>query len=381
MSTQFEFERRKTDHILVANVLLLTGLGLVTLYSASYGFAHRWFDGNGYHFISRQIVFAVVGIILFYLASIIDLNLLRKFIKPMVLGAIILCILTFVPGIGVSKNGAARWVGFGSFTYQPSEIVKLILPLYMAHYFEKKDGKLDSILKGVLPPALIVGVFFVLIFLQNNISTGMFIAFNALFMFYLAGIKLRYFLGAVGVFLPTAALLVLQKEHRVRRFINFIRPTLEPWGAGFQANASELTISSGGFWGKGIGLGTRKIGSVPEVHSDFIFAAYAEEAGFIGIILFFVLFAVFAGRGYMISMKNEKPFNRMFGCGLVTMIISQVFLNIAVVAGALPVTGVPLPFFSAGGSSLLTTLIMAGLIVNISRQSNDKPAPGEVLNG
>ena len=373
MSTHFSIERKKIDHILLASILLLTGLGLVTLYSASYGFAQRWFGGNGYHFISRQVIFAVIGMILFTVSSIINLELLRKLIKPMVLGAIILCILTFVPGIGVIKNGAARWIGIGAFTYQPSELVKIILPLYLAHYFEKKEGNLDNLYKGVLPPALIIGVFFVLIFLQNNISTGMFLAFNALFIFFIAGIKFKYFIGALGIFLPTAALLILQKEHRVRRFLSFIRPTLEPWGAGFQANASELTISSGGFWGKGIGLGTRKIGSVPEVHSDFIFAAYAEEAGFIGVLLFCLLFTVFAIRGYMVSMKNEKPFNRLLGCGLVTMIISQVFLNIAVVAGALPVTGIPLPFFSAGGSSLMTTLIMAGLIINISRNSNAAP--------
>ena len=362
----------KTDHILIASVILLVGIGLVTLYSASYGFAQRFF-GDGRYFVSRQIVFAFIGILLFFVASVINLELVRKFIKPLVLGCLVLCALTFVPGIGVVKNGAARWIGIADFTYQPSELVKLILPLYLAHYFEKKKGDIDNLSRGIVPPAIIVGFFFLLIFLQNNFSTAVFIAVNAIFIFFLAGIKFRYFFGAIAMFIPTATILILQREHRIRRFLSFIQPDFEPFGASFQVNSSVLTISSGGFWGKGIGQGTRKIASVPEIHSDFIFSSYAEELGFLGVMFFCILFAVFAVRGYFAAMGNENSFNRLLGCGLVTMIISQVLLNVAVAAGALPATGVTLPFFSAGGSSLATTLIMAGLIVNISRFRKSVP--------
>jgi cell division protein FtsW len=213
--------------------------------------------------------------------------------------------------------------------------------------------------------------------MQNNFSTAVFIAFNALFIFFLAGVKFRYFFSALFMFLPTATILVLKKEHRIRRFLSYIQPDFEPQGAGYQVNSSILSICSGGFWGKGIGHGTRKIASVPEIHSDFIFSSFAEEMGFLGVVFFFLLFAVFAVRGYVDSMRNEKPFNRLLGCGLVTMIVSQVLLNIAVTAGALPATGIPLPFFSAGGSSLATTLIMAGLVVNVSRTSKTKAYRGE----
>ena len=363
-------KRLKTDHILIASIVLLTGFGLVTLYSASYGFAQRFF-GDGRYFLSRQIVYALVGIALFLAASVIDLEVVRKFMKPLVFASAVLCALTFVPGIGVMKNGAARWIGFASYTYQPSELVKLILPLYLAHYFDKKKENIDSLSRGVIPPALIAGVFFVLIFLQNNFSTAAFLAVNALFMFFIAGIKARYFISALFMFLPTATLLVLQKEHRIRRFLSYIRPDFEPLGASFQVNASINSISSGGFWGRGIGQGTT---NVPEVHSDFIFSSFAAQKGFLGILFFCLLFCVFAIRGYMASIRNESHFNRLLGCGLVTMIISQALLNIAVTAGALPATGVPLPFFSAGGSSLITTMIMAGLIVNISRSSKKREA-------
>ena len=369
MNTRFDAELagrgQGTDHILIASILFLAGLGIVTLYTASYNFSQR-FMGSGLHLVSRQAMLGAFGLLLFLLASAVKLEHLRKFIKPLVIGAIILCALTLVPGIGVIKNGAARWIGIGSWTYQPSELVKLILPLYLAHIFDKKKDNIDVLSRGVIPPALITGIFFVLIFMQNNFSTAVFLALNALFMFFIAGIKARYFFSALFMFLPTAALLVLQKEHRIRRFLSYIQPEFEPLGANFQVNASILSISSGGFWGRGIGQGTM---NVPEVHSDFIFSSFAAQKGFLGILFFCLLFSVFAIRGYMASMRNESHFNRLLGCGLVTMIISQVLLNIAVTAGALPATGVPLPFFSAGGSSLITTFIMAGLIVNISRSS------------
>ena len=371
MNTRFEAElsgrRHGTDHILIGSVLLLSGLGIITLYSASYAFSQR-FMGDGLHLVSRQAKLGVFGLVLFFLASNIKLEQFRKFVKPLVIGSIILCILTFVPGIGVEKNGAARWIGLGGWTYQPSEMVKLVLPLYLAHFFDRKKDRLH-VPRGIIPPALVTGVFFLLILWQNNFSTAAFIALNAIFMFFIAGVKARYFFGALFIFLPAAALLVLQKEHRIRRFLSHIQPDFEPLGASFQVNASVLTISSGGFWGVGLGQGTRKIASVPEVHSDFIFSSFAEEKGFLGILLLCILFGVFAIRGYMVSMRNENDFNRLLGCGIVTMIVSQALLNIAVAAGALPATGVPLPFFSAGGSSLITTLIMAGLIVNISKSS------------
>jgi len=376
MDIQFKYEKQRTDHLLVASVLFLVGLGLITLYSSSYAFAERKYN-DGLYLVTRQAVLGLAGLVLFLIVSVVDLELLRKFIKPLVLGSIFLCALAFVPGIGVNLNGAARWIGFGSFTYQPSELVKLVLPLYLAHYFEKKKNGTSNLSRSIIPPALITGVFFVLIFLQNNFSTAVFLAFNALFIFFLAGVRFRYFFGALLMFLPTATLLVLQKEHRVRRFISYIHPDFEPQGASFQVNSSILSISSGGFWGKGIGQGTRKIAGVPEIHSDFIFSSFAEEMGFLGVMFFFILFAVFAVRGYADSMNNEKPFNRLLGCGIITMIISQVLLNIAVTAGALPATGIPLPFFSAGGSSLATTLIMAGLVVNVSRTSKNRVYEGE----
>jgi cell division protein FtsW len=373
MMKEFDVEKTvsfsyRRDHVFTGAVLLLTGMGLVTLYLSSYAFGERFFN-DGLYFIFHQSILGLGGLLLFFIASWIDLDLVRRLIKPLVIVAIILCILTFVPGAGVSKNGASRWIRLGTWTYQPSELVKLALPLYLAHIFDKKKDCLDSFSSGILPPIMITALFFVLIYLENNFSTAVFIAGNALVLFFLAGVRLRYFFAALVMLLPLSSLLVLTKEHRLRRLVSFIRPDWEPQGAGYQVRSSLLTIMSGGFWGKGVGQGTRKIASVPEIHSDFIFSAYAEEGGFLGIMFFFAIFVIFALRAYRTALMTDSVFKRLLCCGLATMILSQVLLNIAVVSGSLPATGIPLPFFSAGGSSLATTLLMTGLILNVSRKT------------
>jgi cell division protein FtsW len=359
------------NHFLIASILLLTGIGLVTLYSSSYAFASRFFRDGGLHFIYRQLNAGAAGMVLFFLASRINLEGLRKLIMPLIIFTVIFCTLTFVPGIGDTRNGASRWVKIpGGWTFQPSELAKLMLPLYLAHFFDRKQEGLGKFSTWVLPPVLITALFFIIIYCQNNFSTAVFIAINAVIIFFLAGFKMRYFFSALIMLLPLSGLLILTKEHRLRRLISYINPEWEPQGAGYQVGSSIRTIVSGGFWGKGLGQGTRKIASVPEVHSDFIFSAFAEESGFLGVILIFLLFGIFACLGYRGALRSASIFRRLLACGLVTTIISQVMLNTAVVSGSIPATGVPLPFFSAGGSSLMITLIMAGFVVNVCRRQD-----------
>jgi cell division protein FtsW len=374
MADQFSPERpvqRVTpDHILIASVVVLLGIGLVTLYSASTSFGLR-FMGDRFYFISRQLIYGGVGVVLFIVASIIPLKLVRTLIPFGVGFAVFLCILTFIPHIGMSKNGAARWISIGGFSYQPSELVKLILPLYRAHIFDKKQAQIDSFAKGVLPPTLITTLFFLLIYMQNNFSTAVFVTVNALIMFYMAGVKFRYFFGAAVILAPICALLVFTSSHRLLRVITFFWPEDDPLGAAYQVRSSILSIGAGGIWGRGLGQGVRKISSVPEIQSDFIFSAYTEEMGFAGVLLFYLMFLLFAVRGYRTALEQGDAFKRLLAFGLVTVVASQALINIAVASGTLPVTGIPLPFFSAGGSSLATTLVIAGLIVNVSRFKKD----------
>jgi cell division protein FtsW len=354
-------------HLFYACVILLTGVGLATLYSSSYAYAERFFNKSG-HFIIRQSLFCVLGVVLFLFFSHADLEKLRKYAIFLLAAAAFLCLLTMVPLIGVERLGAARWIKIGSLTYQPSEMVKFALPLYIAHILDKKKDNLDNFTSGILPPALVAGVFFGLIYFQNNFSTAVLLMVVVMIIFFFAGLHLHYFIFASLFFIPISFLLVFTRPHRVNRLLSFIQPQWDPLGAGYQVQASRDAIISGGFWGKGIGHGTRKIASVPEIHSDFIFSAFVEEAGFLGVVLFFALFAVFAVFGYSAAMRSDSVFKRLLASGLTTMIVAQMLLNVAVVSGALPATGIPLPFFSAGGSSLVTTLISAGLIANVARK-------------
>ena len=394
---EFPGINQKRDHVLIASIILITGLGLVILYSSSYAFAYRR-TGNGTFFFDRQVQYVCAGFVLFIISSFINLEWLRHkgIMLAMVMLTAIFCLLPFIPFFAarpvnsesmseaaLMQNAlvnSARWIGIGGRTFQPSELMKLTLPLYLAHFFDKKKDEINNLARSIIPPAIITGMFAGIILLQNNFSTAIFLVLNAIFMFFLAGIRFRYFFSAVFMVLPFAAIHIMNSEYRILRILSYVIPQYEPLGASYQVNSSMSAINSGGFWGAGIGQGIRKIVSVPEIHSDFIFASYAEEMGFLGVILFCLLFGVFAVRGYISSLRNESPFYRLLGCGLVTMIISQVILNISVVAGALPATGIPLPFFSAGGSSLIVSMIMAGLIVNISRNNKNKTADNIIFD-
>ncbi len=372
-------QNKMNVHFICICVILLLLTGIVVLSSSSYAFADRFY-GDGNYFLIRQIKYAAAGMFFFAAFSLVDLEKLRKFTLPLVGAAVFLCVLTKFSSIGIERQGASRWIEIGDFSYQPSEMVKFVLPLYLAHLIDKKADKLNNFYSGILPLVIVTGVFFGIIAMQNNFSTAVFIFFNALVIFYLAGIRFRYFVAAVAVLIPVSILLVFTKDHRVRRLISFFRPDWEPQGAGYQVKSSLEAIASGGFLGKGIGEGTWKIADIPEVHSDFIFSAFAEETGFIGVLLFFAMFAVFAVFGYRAALKAETVFRRLLAASLTTMIVSQALLNVAVVSGVLPTTGIPLPFFSAGGSSLLTTLICSGVIVNIAGNKGCAQNISEVEN-
>jgi len=366
----FDVERAhgiRNIHLIYLCVFILLGTGLVTLYSASYTFSYNFLkDGN--LLIKKQLVFAAIGIALFFLFSYLSLDILRKSVLPLVCIAAILCLLTIIPGIGAEKGGATRWLEKGILSYQPSEMVKFVLPLYLAHSLDKKSDRLDAFTPGFLSPVLVTVLFFFLIFFQNNFSTAIFIVFNVLVIFILAGMKWRYFFSAVTMIVPISVLLIFTRDHRVRRLLSFFDPDFEPLRAGYQMNASKEAIASSGFFGRGIGEGTRKIASVPTIHSDFIMCSYIEETGFLGLLILLVMFGILAFLGYKAAIKSKTVFGRLLAAGATTMIVSQALLNIAVVCGALPATGIPFPFFSAGGSSLVTTFICAGMVFNVARK-------------
>lgn len=381
MNDRFYIERVKderNDTTLLILLILIVGVGLATLFSASYYYGGKRFN-DPFHFLFRQLAFIGVGGLLAFIASRIPLNALVKKL-PLLLGITFLLMLgTFVPGVRHSIMGANRWITLAGYTFQPSELVKLTLVIYLSAILSKKNDRLDDVINSLVPPLLVVLLFTTLIYLQNDFSTAFFVIMVSLLLFFVAGIKLRYFLFLFSIVLPLASILVLSKEYRVRRVIAFLDPNSDPIGTGYQVIAAQNALASGDFWGRGFGMGTEKLGGLPEAHSDFIFAVFAEELGFVGVVFAIALFLALAVRGYSLALEHESSdrFYFLLTIGLTSSLVFQALVNMAVVSGMLPATGLPLPFFSHGGSSMVVSLIMAGLLINLSRNVHAESARGD----
>lgn len=365
-------EHKSGDFILTLLIILLAGIGLSTLFSASYYYGDYKF-GDSEYFITRQLVFMIAGVFLAFAVSRISLSFITSMIPLLLFISFILMVATFIPGIGREMMGGRRWIIIAGRSFQPSEFVKLTVVLYLASIFGRKHDRIHDFFNTVLPPLLIMFVFTTLIIAQNDFSTAAFVMTVGLALFYIAGIKYGYFLFIFTALVPLGGMLLFSREHRVRRIIAFLDPASDPVNAGYQVLSARQALSNGGFWGAGIGLGSRKLGGLPEAHSDFIFAVLGEEAGILGVLFIIVLFLALAVRGYGLALKfrENNLFEYFLTFGLTTSILYQALINMAVVSGMVPVTGITLPFFSHGGSSVIITFIMCGLLLNLSRNKTN----------
>ncbi len=371
----FEAERTRAaergDPSLLAALFLLAGTGLAALWSASSGYALSLGKGPQ-HFALRQLAFMGPSLLVFLACASIPLEKLRAKVGPITLGALASLFLPFLPGLGESRNGASRWIDLGFTTFQPSELWKLASIFYLAHILEKRaeaveEGRDARGGSSLVPPLLLCALGCVVVFLQNDFSTAVIIGAAAAIMFWAAGAPVSFFLGLGAAAAPLAALSVLTSDFRLRRILAFLFPAYEPHGQGYQVLGSIKAIRSGGFLGKGIGLGTMKLASIPEVQSDFVFAAWAEETGFLGVLAFFALWGFFAWRAFRLAFAEEDRFRSYLCFGLSALLVMEVLVNVAVAGGLVPATGIALPFFSAGGTSLVSTACAGGLLYNLSR--------------
>jgi len=371
------------DYILVATVILLTLLGLVTLYSASYLFAMNqpWRFGRGgwTPLVSNLIACAIMIVLFPVLAFVVKLDTLKK--ERLIIGLVVLTFVinllpfipffqksNFVPGEDVMRWIIIRRGGSDWLSFQPSEVIKFVLPLYLAYILDKNGERLDKFIYGPLPPALVTALFCALVFLQNNFSEVVLFALVGLTVCFFVGIRLRWFFVAPVLIAPLFIFSFRDRDGRsFQRIHNFFNPGTDVFGANYQIDMSMEAIRAGGFWGRGIGQGTVK-NRIPEVHGDFVFASYAEEFGLVGVFLHMVLIGVFAGIVFYVVRQSKDRFSQVLAFGLVTPIVMQTLLNIAVVANVVPTTGVALPFVSSGGSSLLVTLCASALLVNLARR-------------
>ncbi len=372
---KFQLERvpktGKSDFILLMIIVLLAGCGFSALFSASYHYADKYFN-DSLLFIRKQLILGAVGVLLGFVAYKISVENLRRYIPLILLVSIILVLLTFVPGLGKEVLGARRWIFLFGFSFQPSELAKLAVILYLANIFDKKQERMHELGKAVVPPLIVFAFIITLILSQNDFSSAVFVLVIGLTMFFMAGVPLLYFAYLVMAVVPLSLIFLFTKPHRVERLIAFLRPESDPVGSGYQMMAAQSALKNGGFIGQGLGHGIKKLGGLPEVHSDFIFASTAEEIGFLGVFCVIALFIGFGARGFLRAYRSSSRFDFLLAGGLTCSIFYQAMFNMAVVSGLVPATGIPLPFFSSGGSSELITFIMCGLLLGVTRRQNEE---------
>jgi len=343
--------------------------GLIMIYSSSYIWAEYKF-GNSYHYVIYQGAFVVIGLVLMITLSKIPHDFYYKNANKLLLIALILLILVLIPGIGSVRNGSRSWFGIGGFGVQPSEFAKLSLIIFASKYLEKSNKFLKNYKKGVIPILLVLLLFFGLIMLEPDFGTGMILVVSIIALLFIAGVNMKFFLylGLIGI--VGIVVLILIAPYRMDRITSFLDPWSDPLGTGFQIIQSLYAIGPGGLLGMGLFNSRQKHFYLPEPQTDFIFSIISEELGVLGVIIVVSLFGILMYRGLKIALNQERLFSKYLAFGLVFQIIIQTLLNLMVVIGLIPVTGVTLPFLSYGGSSLLISCLSMGIILNISKNNN-----------
>ncbi len=346
---------------------ILIAVGIIMIYSTSAIFAEDKF-GDQYYFFKRQLMWACLGIAAMTIASFIPMELLRTIAKPLLILVWILLILVFVPHIGAKVGGARRWLRFGGWSFQPAEMAKLVLIIYGAHFLSRKQRELTNFHHGLLPLVIVIGITVIMILLQPDLGTALLIGAVSLVIMFIAGVKMKHLLGLVSLAAPVIFLMIFKVSYRWQRMLVFLNPWKDPADTGYQITQSLIALGSGGLTGRGWGQSTQKLYYLPESYTDFIFSIIGEEIGFIGASAVLLLFVAFVCHGMKISKSAPDLFTYLVGVGITVMIGLQGIIHMGVVTSCLPTKGLPLPFVSFGGSSLLVNLTGAGLLINISRK-------------
>lgn len=357
------------DLLLLILTTALTIIGLIFVLSSSFVWANHRFD-DPFYFFKRQLLFANLGFIGMIAVSKLDYNFYKKRATGILLASFVLLILVLIPGIGLVRGGARSWIGIGAFSLQPSEFMKLSLIVFLAKFMADNPEEAKTFKQGVVPLMAVILTVFGVIMLQPDFGTGMVIAASGILMLFLCGVPFKYFAYFAGAGLAGIAGLIISAPYRLARITAYLDPLADPLGAGFQILQSLYAVTPAGLLGHGIGNSVQKHFYLPEPQTDFIFAIIAEEIGFIGSAFVLLLFICFFLRLAHISLKINDLFAKYVILGVAATLCVQVMINVGVVIGLLPVTGITLPFMSYGGSSLTITLLSMGVILNISRKMN-----------
>lgn len=362
--------KKPFDFLIFTTVLLLLSLGTIMVFSSGAPHAYHYMHGDTYHFLKRQLLYLPLGLFAMFVTMNIDYRKLGKLSPFLLIASIGLLVLVLVPGVGTELNGATRWIRIGGQTIQPSEFAKLSIILYFSHSLSKRKDKLKYFFRGLFPYIILLGIFAALLMKQPHLSATLVIGSVASIILFCAGAKIRHFI-VLGVPAVAGVLgLVLTSEYRYKRLISFLDPWSDPQGDGWQVVQSLYAIGSGSLFGRGLGKSLQKFLYIPEPYNDFILSVLAEELGFIGVFTVLLLFLIFIWRGIKVSINAPDAFGCLTAAGITSLIAVQVIINVAVVTSSMPVTGMPLPFFSYGGTSLVFLLSGIGILLNISKYSN-----------
>ena len=359
---------KELDFVLVFTIVVLLFVVLIALSSASSYTALITRGDSNYYFI-RQLAFAVVGVIAMFVISKIDYTFYEKYGYVIYIVALAAMLLVFVPGLGSEVKGARRWIDLGFISFQPSEFMKPALAIGIAAYISKNQEKMKSIL-GYAVPAIMIGIVCVIMYFQSHMSGAIIMIVIGAATIFTSGFKLkkRTIIIAVIVGFTAASLFLFTSDYRMKRVKALFNPEEDVTGINWQPTQSLYAIGSGGLFGMGIGQSRQKYLWLPESQNDFVFSIWAEEFGFVGSLIVVLLFVLFVYRALALVLKSRDLFALMMATGIISMFAFQMIMNVAVVTKLAPTTGMPLPFFSYGGTSLLINLASVGIVLNVSRQ-------------
>jgi cell division protein FtsW len=358
------------DRLLFGAVLLLVVIGVVMVYSSSSVVALKTYDDSQF-FMKRQLMWCVVGLVFMAVAMRVDYRRWsdRRVVLALAAGSLALLACTLVPGIGKMINGSRRWLRLGMFSFQPVELAKFALVVYLSRYLAEKGKRVLDFTNGLLPAYVVTALFLAIAARQPDFGGAMTMAGTACIMLFVGGASLAHLGGTVLVALPVVYFALTHEAYRWRRIVAFLDPWSDPQGAGHQIVQSFLAFGSGGILGRGLGEGRQKLMFLPERHSDFIFAVIGEELGLIGALAVLLLFLIILRRGVRTALGANDAFGRNLALGITLLVCMQALINMAVVTGLLPTKGIALPLVSYGGSSLVTSLAALGVLLNISRET------------
>jgi len=358
---------RRMDPFLLLSTLALVSFGIVMVYSASFPVGTERM-GDPYHFLKKQAIAAGLGIGLLVLGARMNYRYWQPLALPLLIASIVLLILVFVPGVRQQIGGAYRWLKIYGFSFQPSELAKLALVIYLARSLTKKEGRMERFTVGFLPFVVVLAILFPLVLKQPDFGTGVLFVAVVFLMLFVAGTPFRFLGGALLASVPFLVYLAVKANYRWERIVTFLDPWKDSGGAGFQIIQSFLGFGAGKVFGVGLAEGKQKLFYLPEIHTDFIFAVIGEELGLVGVSVIIALFLVLVIRGFQSCFRAPDRFGTFLALGITVLIAIQTLLNMGVVMGLLPTKGSTLPFISYGGTSLMMNLMAVGILLNVHSQ-------------